>query len=301
MINKKSIVLNGVDEKDKRAILTMVRDCESVNGTLRLYNYAVEPNGIMSLGICFDGQVIKAGLTQTEMMTFQFKSQIESIPQTFSCAVINFIDGLPKPILYGNSDGYLDEDDVFSQVIKSLYEVQNSDEVEQVLDAHGVDFDEGLKEEIQTEIDRCINSQACTNCDDCEYKKYYMRSISAVNSQSEEIEEKKTFYQDMKLQIESLFNENPPEEYLQKLIPNSKWVKVELDSQDYYVLGLISENEKIVYICYGVPGVFQKNPPRELAGYPIWFPLDENNLQGFGYWLSYQDAETGESVKAVVV
>ena len=73
------------------------------------------------------------------------------------------------------------------------------------------------------------------------------------------------------------------------------------DNGDYYVLGLLYEGENLKYICYGVPGVYQKYPPRELSGYPIWFPLDENSPEGFGYWLSYQDANSGESVKAVVI
>ena len=106
----------------------------------------------------------------------------------------------------------------------------------------------------------------------------------------------------MKGQIDNLFANNPTEDYLQELIPNSKWVKVGLENEeDYYVLGLIYEKEKLMYISYGVPGVYQKVPPRELSGFPVWFPLDENKPQGFGYWLSYQDADSGESVKAVII
>lgn len=105
----------------------------------------------------------------------------------------------------------------------------------------------------------------------------------------------------MKGQIDSLFENNPTEEYLETLIPNSKWVKVELKNGDYYVLGLIYQDQQLKYICYGVPGVYQTLPPRQLSGYPVWFPLDSNKNEGFGYWLSYQDAENGESVKAVII
>ena len=72
------------------------------------------------------------------------------------------------------------------------------------------------------------------------------------------------------------------------------------ESGDYYVLGLIYEEDELKYVCYGVTGIYQKNPPRELSGYPVWFPLDKEKREGFGYWLTYQDAESGKSVKAIV-
>ena len=106
---------------------------------------------------------------------------------------------------------------------------------------------------------------------------------------------------EIKGQVDSLFDNNAKEDYLEEIIPNSKWVKVDFgESGDYYVLGLIFEAEDLKFIVYGVPGVFQKNPPKELAGYPVWFPLDKNKPESFGYWLSYQDAKTGDSIKALV-
>ena len=85
------------------------------------------------------------------------------------------------------------------------------------------------------------------------------------------------------------------------MIPNSKWVRVEFDGEgDYYILGLIYEGENIKYVCYGVPGIYQKTPPKQLSGYPVWFPLDNEKRESFGYWLTYQDAESGESIKAIV-
>ena len=86
------------------------------------------------------------------------------------------------------------------------------------------------------------------------------------------------------------------------MIPNSKWVKVEYEDEgDFYVFGLIYDKDKNVkYVCYGVPAVYEEEPPQELSGEPIWTPIDKQNEKGFGYWLTYQDAETGEPVKIVV-
>ena len=75
---------------------------------------------------------------------------------------------------------------------------------------------------------------------------------------------------------------------------------MELEKENYYVFGLIKKDEQVRYICYGVPGIYQKTPPRELAGFPSWLPLDSQNFEGFGYWLTYQDADSGESVRAIV-
>ena len=54
-------------------------------------------------------------------------------------------------------------------------------------------------------------------------------------------------------------------------------------------------------MCYGVPAVFEEEPPQEISGFPIWTPLDPNNEKGFGYWISYQDAKDGEPVKNVTI
>ncbi len=304
MINKKSIVLNGVEDKSQRAVLTIECDGEIANGRLRLYNFGVEPRGIISLGINDGKKVVKAGLTHSSGMLFTFMSELKQIPEKFSCAVVNFVGGEPRPILYGCSEGYQDREKVFEQVIDSLSLAKNSKQVEEVLDRYDVDYDDKEKQEIEEEIDKeMAKDEKCQkDCDNCEYKKFYMEHTRKMDVKNDAPVKEQRFYDEMKEQIDSLFASNPNEDYLMQLLPNSKWVKVNIDDNgDYYVLGLIYEDDNLKYICYGVPGVFQKFPPRELSGYPIWFPLDEDKPEGFGYWLSYQDSNTGESVKAVVI
>ena len=304
MINKKSIVLNGVEDKSQRAVLTIECDGEMANGRLRLYNFGVEPRGIISLGINDGKKVVKAGLTHSSGMLFTFMSELKQIPEKFSCAVVNFVGGEPRPILYGCSEGYQDREKVVEQVIDSLSLAKNSKQVEEVLDKYDIDYDDKEKKEIEEEIDKeMAKDEKCQkDCDNCEYKKFYMEHTRKMDVKNDAPVKEQRFYDEMKEQIDSLFASNPNEDYLMQLLPNSKWVKVNIDDNgDYYVLGLIYEDDNLKYICYGVPGVFQKFPPRELSGYPIWFPLDEDKPEGFGYWLSYQDSNTGESVKAVVI
>ena len=302
MTIKKSIVLNDTKNSDKKAVLTVEGESDNVKGRIRLYNFGVEPKGILTLGVYCDGKVYKAGLTHEKGMLYTFFFDANVLSKDFSCAVVNVYNGEAKPILFGATFG--NGENELQKVVDAVKSAKNVDEIEKVLDDYGVDYDDEEKVEIERAIDKEFE---CKDCSNCKYKKYFY-SQQMVNKcdedkyLNEEIEQKieQTFYQEIKPQIDKLFKENKEEEYLDKIFPDSKWVKVNLDSGDYYVFGLIYQNNEVKYICYGVPGVYQKTPPRELAGYPTWLPLDDKNQEGFGYWLTYQDAKSGDSVKAIV-
>ena len=325
MLSKKSIVLNGESTTNNRAVLSLECDNENLSGRLRLYGFAKEPNGIISLGIYNDGKVVKAGLTKVSNMLYTFKTDLNCIPNKFSCAVVNFINSEPKPILYGNSEGPVDRNKIFDSVVESLKDADSIEEVENVLDKYDINYDNELQKEIDEKICEEINEndiKMCSennykNCENCEYKKHYFMSINKINNIQENINkidekinknsentEKKekisNFYLEMKPHIDNLFDKNPAEEYLENIFKDSKFVKVKLDEDNYYVVGLIYDDAQIKYICYGVPGVYQQNPPKELSGYPVWIPIDEDKPQDFGYWITYQDAVNGESVKAII-
>ena len=109
------------------------------------------------------------------------------------------------------------------------------------------------------------------------------------------------FYEEIKEQLDILFDRYPEETFLNEVIPNSKWIKVDYDdSGEYYVIGLIYEGQAIKFISYGVPGQFDIAPPSELSGSAQWLPLDPNKAEDLGYWLTYQDAKNGESVEVSV-
>ncbi|MBQ9792441.1 MAG: hypothetical protein IJW32_01670 [Clostridia bacterium] len=125
--------------------------------------------------------------------------------------------------------------------------------------------------------------------------------------QDENIEKDKTllvgenlgFYEQIKTQIDALFAKYPEEESLKNIISNSKWVRVSFnENNDYYVLGLVYNDsfERVEYISYGMPSMDDKNPPEDLKDFAQWLPIDFlNNTKGF--WLVYQDALTGETIK----
>lgn len=300
---KKSIILTG--DNDKKAVLSLEHDGKSLGGRLRLYNFSSEPSGIISLGLYLNGKVVKAGLTRSSSMLYTFQAVREELPSDFSCAVVNFTGGKSQAILYGSSENADAQAEAYNAVLDTLEVTKSASEVEKALDENGIDYDDELKCDIDKAIDKEFESDTCANC---KYRKYYYEHTSAQTMSDgnlppieQTIGEARTFYDEIREQVEKLFSENDAEEYLQKMIPDSKWIKVEYEeSGDYYVLGLIYEDEELKYVCYGVPGIYQKNPPKQLSGYPVWFPLDKDRREGFGYWLTYQDAQSGQSVRAIV-
>lgn len=301
---KKSIVLTG--ENNKKAVLSLEHDGKDLSGRVRLYNFSAEPSGIISLGLYMNGRVVKAGLTRASSMLYTFQSLHEQLPNEFSCAVVNFTGGQSQALLYGSSDSANAQDQAYSAVINSLQGEMKASEVEKVLDGLDIDYDDELKCEIDKAIDEEFEKETCSKC---KYRQYYYDHVKSETLGEGKVERLEniqpvtahTFYDEIKDQVEKLFRENKTEEYLQNMIPDSKWIKVEYEeSGDYYVLGLVYDDDDLKYVCYGVPGIYQKNPPRELSGYPVWFPLDKDKKEGFGYWLTYQDAESGQSVKAIV-
>ena len=319
MIKRKSVVLSDTENSNKKAVLSLEEDHVGLRGTLRLYNFSRDLGGISSLGFYINQKVYKAGLTFKSPMLYEFFLDQNEIPEAFSCAVINFQDAKGKAILYGSSDG---NDEVYANIINEIARENTFASTQSVLDRHGVDFDEEEKKEIEKEIDFAIEKSCddCGHCEGCVYKKFFYEhsgdeekledkveiKTQKVREVTKEVEEKEeirpAFIDKLRPQIDKLFEENPIEGNLQNLIPNSKWIKVDYeDDGDFYVFGLLyDEAGQVKYVCYGVPGVFEDDAPKELSGYPIWIPLDKENGQGFGYWLTYQDATTGEPIKAII-
>lgn len=106
----------------------------------------------------------------------------------------------------------------------------------------------------------------------------------------------KDFYSGIRERYEELFVVYPAEKKLSALIPDSEWVKINYDNDDYYVAGKISENGKIVLLGYGVPGKKNVTPPRIAEEMASWLTVPDMRPYD-GYWLIFQDAATGKVTK----
>lgn len=109
--------------------------------------------------------------------------------------------------------------------------------------------------------------------------------------------DKGSYYERIKPQIERLFEEFNEEKSLSEVVPDSRWVKIKYDGDDYYVVGVIYDKNRPLYICYGVEGRYGEKPEK-IGDYCSFIPSSIFNLKGDGYWVMYQSAITGKCLSA---
>lgn len=100
------------------------------------------------------------------------------------------------------------------------------------------------------------------------------------------------FYDRMKGDIEGIFSSFPHETRLEKLVEGSRWAKISYGDGKFYVFGVIYEEKKARYVCYGVPSADGTRPPQSMKDRASYLPVE-----GGGFWVMYQDAGTGVSIK----
>lgn len=105
------------------------------------------------------------------------------------------------------------------------------------------------------------------------------------------------YYDKVKGELTALFGKYPAEEELAACIPYSRWARVVFSRNKYYTVGVICDEKKPKYICYGVPAETHGEPPAALKGFCSFLPLSVFDTEGRGYWMMFQDAETGQCVK----
>ena len=309
----KTIILSSLNSTNEKAVLNLEKSEEGYCGNIRLYNFKTIPSGILTLGFLADNEVFKAALSELKpsLYSFEFKTKLNF--SNFTCALVNIKGGNAKPILCGSSSNLNNFDASFAKNFSLLDETNLSiEKVEKKLDESGIDY----CEEEQKEIEKTLDLNFADKCANCNYRKafYCPPEPCTCDSHAEQIgfsfypetrqettpslSSVENFYDEIKGQLSLLFERYPEETFLNEIIPNSKWVKVDYeDNGQYFVIGLLYENNKVEYVCYGMPGEFTTTPPREFGSLCQWLPLDPEKPNELGYWLMYQDAETGENVE----
>lgn len=298
MYFKKTLVLSSLDASPIKAVVNVEKFKNRMEGQVRLYNFSKEPSGILTLGILNDGEVLKAGLTpiDTHLYSFVLEENVEKVEnaKAISCALINFHQGQPVPILFGSSDGKAPTStEIRLASTLSLFDQPlEMQKTKEVLDAYEVDYEEDEKAEIESLIDREMQTAKNFNAEE---------DADKTDQELPKQNIKGAFYEEVKTQIGELFSNYPAEDFLTQIIPHSKWVRVDYEKDGhYYVVGLIYDEGFLKYICYGMPGMWEEKP-KEMDGVCQWLPLDKDKPNDFGYWLSYQDADTGENLAIKVV
>ncbi len=116
------------------------------------------------------------------------------------------------------------------------------------------------------------------------------KSVSAVKVKAQPQE---PFYKKIEDNMQQLFEKNDPDEELALLMPGSKWARVSLGDDGYYVVGIIYNEDVPEIICYGVPDKDGSNPPQNEENCRQWMEIEKG---GRGYWMMYQSAKTGETL-----
>ena len=117
-------------------------------------------------------------------------------------------------------------------------------------------------------------------------------------SQEEQNDDNPTFYEQIKPQIDALFNKYDRDESLECLVPDSLWVKVTYDDNGgYYVMGVIMDNNEVKYICYGMPSKDSSTPPEDISSCAQYLPISSED----GYWVVCQDALDGRTLQVKII
>lgn len=104
------------------------------------------------------------------------------------------------------------------------------------------------------------------------------------------------FYEKIWHKIEEMFDIYQHDSVLEDLVYDSAWIRIPYEDDGYYVIGVISDDGKPVFICYGIPQEKMTRPDKEIEDSCEWLPIDKADVSGRGYWLVYQDAMTGENI-----
>lgn len=100
------------------------------------------------------------------------------------------------------------------------------------------------------------------------------------------------FYDRIKEDVKKIFSTYPREEGLERVIEGSRWARIGYGGGRYYAFGVIYDSGVARYICYAVPSADGTAPPLSLAGRASYIPVGDG-----GFWVMYQDAATGVSIK----
>lgn len=137
----------------------------------------------------------------------------------------------------------------------------------------------------------------CTHKTQEEYSPTYCTQNETDLSGCKKTFGRQPYYSTVQRELNEIFNKFPEETPLKKLFSDCAFVRINYSQNKYYVVGLIKENGTEKYICYGVPGEYSKNPPEQLKGFCSFVPASLFNMTGCGYWMMFQDANSGDCIK----
>lgn len=326
---RKNIILVPIDYDGislTKGILSF--DCYSDITKCSLKCYNLNANSNLTLGVAINKELFKIPLSVREANNFVFEIR-RNIKNTdaISVVLLNINADKYDIILWGSTEinnswkstlEFMLEKEVKQNIKKDDLQNYNQELTEK---EEQYQFDKtNLKNNFEEDCNRCVSKQEQDNKQNINLQGRQDINILAndnleefvdnviefteeeYNKVDETKKESKNFYDRISLQVEKMFKTNPQEKILAEIIPNSKFCKVEFDDKSgYYVFGVIYDNNKPEYLCYGVPSQKDGKPPQELCDYYQWLPLDIENDCSDGFYMMYQDATTGKNISVDII
>ena len=290
---KKVIFLKSLSGNTNTAILTLNKANSGLDITLDLYN--ISPQNL-ALGLNINNNIYKFPINSKKN---QFKLQnVNNLDSNISCAIVDISNiSSPKAVLSGTYN-------VNQQVVDSF---ANNNQKQEEVSYNRAKLYEYEDDAVNEQIDSIINMKDCDkNCSNCKYRQAFYEHQDKVNSLSKEEKNSKmssnttdnsqdNFYNEIASQLDEILKNNPKENNLIAMIPNSQWAKINyFNKEGYYCIGIIKDDKEVKYIGYAMPSKIGLPPPEDINEYAQFLPIGDGEN---GYYVVYQDAQTGESIK----
>ena len=293
----KNIILTSAgDDKNLKGILTLENTEKSTIVTLKRYNFDDIKDKLI-LGIKTNGEFYKVEINSEENYLINKKLNLN---EKISTVVLSSSGFTTKILIWGSNET--------SRVWKEsiLYDIDAKNEQAKEDKKEELNINNFVKDDNVESLEKAYTNNVST--DDYETDEEIETIVdNAFNNEmfdenledNNETDNKKDFLSTIENQVEELLNNYEEEKALENLIPNSKFVKVNSNDENFYIFGVIKEDNQIKYIVYGLPGEYNVKPNDEYKNYYQWLPLNPENPEGYGYYLMYQDAESGNQIEVM--
>lgn len=299
---KKNVILIPADyngESSQKGVLSLEYKKDKILANIRCYNLK-QTDEIFSVGIQVGETTFKTQVTTKQLANLKLQIDAKSNTSSkVSCVIVKVDKKTYSTLLWGSTEitKTMAESFFVEQLLEKTKIIiqQENENISQKQEQHET-FTKAQslaqqqeqifeQEALESYIDKVITE---TSENDAK------QNVNDTNSQQEN-DSQDTFFETVKQQVDNLLLANQPDEILQKIIPDSKFCRVQ-NGDEFYVFGVIYEQGAPKCICYGVPREYSTVPPVEVDGFCQWLPMDEHNYHGKGYWMTYQDAISGENI-----
>ncbi|MGN0819155.1 MAG: hypothetical protein ACI4M6_01990 [Christensenellaceae bacterium] len=97
-------------------------------------------------------------------------------------------------------------------------------------------------------------------------------------------------------QLERIFCYGRKEKNLENVVANGRFYELDYACDKHYVFGVIYDGEIPKYLTFGIKGNYFERPSA-FSGYNCFIPLSLTAPKGEGYYMIFQDAQSGLAVK----